>query len=265
VNAVELRYESFGDGPSVVLVHGLGGTGAAIWKYHAEQLARDFHVVVPDLRGAGASPKPAGPYSLRDFVEDLDGLVMTLELAPVRLVGHSFGGSVVLEYAAEHGDDVAAVVGVGAPTELPEQNREGMRARADTVERDGMAAVAETVETNALAPSFRVSRPEELHRYAELLTSADPEAYAATCRTIADLDISDRLARIVAPALLIGGDSDGVAPPEMNRRNAKRLPHGSYVEIRDCGHVAPWEKPEALLEALRPFLAGAALHSSRRA
>jgi pimeloyl-ACP methyl ester carboxylesterase len=49
------------------------------------------------------------------------------------------------------------------------------------------------------------------------------------------------------------------------RRNTKRLPRGSYVEIRDCGHVMPWEKPEALLEALCPFLAGAAMDSSQRA
>ena len=39
-----------------MLVHGLGGTGAAVWKYQAGELARDFRVVVPDLRGAGESP-----------------------------------------------------------------------------------------------------------------------------------------------------------------------------------------------------------------
>jgi 3-oxoadipate enol-lactonase len=241
-----------------VLLHGLGGTGAAVWKYQAEELARDFRVVVADLRGAGESPKPPGPYSLQDFVDDLRGLIERGGLAPAALVGHSFGGSIVLEYAAQHPDGVSAIVAVGAPTELPDQNREGMRTRAETVERDGMDAVAETVATNGTAPSFREERPDEFRAYVELLASADPPGYAATCRAIADLDIGDHLARIAAPVLLVAGDRDGVAPPELNRRNAERIPSGTFVEISDCGHMVPWEKPEALLEAARPFLAGAA-------
>ena len=177
---------------------------------------------------------------------------------PFGLVGHSFGGSIVLEYAAQHAEDVWGVVGVGAPTELPEQSRDGMRARAETVERQGMAAVAETVATNGMAPSFREARPDEFRGYVELLESADPAGYAATCRTIAELDIGDHLTRIAAPVLLVGGDRDGVAPPELNRRNAQRIPKASFVEIADCGHIVPWEKPEALLEAVRPFLLEAA-------
>ena len=53
-------------------------------------------------------------------------------------------------------------------------------------------------------------------------------------------------------------DRDGVAPPDANRRNAERIPTGSCVEFADCGHIVPWEKPEALLESVRSFLLGAA-------
>ena len=241
-----------------MLLHGLGSTGAALWKYQAEALARNFQIVVPDLRGAGESPKPPGPYSLQDFVDDLRGLVERLELAPTALVGHSFGGSIVLEYAVQHPDGVSAAVAVGGPTELPEQSREGMRARAETVEQEGMDAVAETVATNGTAPSFREERPDEFRAYVELLASADPAGYAATCRAIADLDIGDHLSRIAAPVLLVAGDRDGVAPPELNRRNAERIPRGTFVEIPDCGHIVPWEKPGALLEVARSFLVEAA-------
>ena len=236
------------------MLHGLGGTGTAIWKHHAAELARDFAVVVPDLRGAGSSPRPPGRYSLEDFVDDLKGLVHRLDLAPVALVGHSFGGSIVLEYAAREPEDVTAVAALGAPTELPEQSREGMRTRAETVERDGMAAVAETVATHAMAPSFREARPDEFRAYISLLSGADPAAYAATCRAIADLDMGEDLARITVPVLLLAGDRDAVAPPELNRRNAERIPTASFVEVPDCGHILPWEKPEALLEAVRRFL-----------
>jgi 3-oxoadipate enol-lactonase len=251
----ELHYEEQGAGPAVLLLHGLGGTGAAVWKYQAEELARHFQVVVPDLRGAGESPKPPGPYSLQDFVDDLRRLIEGLGLAPAALVGHSFGGSIVLEYAAQHPDDVSALAAVGGPTELPEQNREAMRARAKTVAREGMAAVAETVATNGTAASFREAHPDEFRAYIDLLESADPAGYVATCLAIAELDMSEHLSRISAPVLLVAGDHDGVAPPELNRRNVERIPNASFVEISDCGHVVPWEKPEALLEAVRSFLA----------
>jgi 3-oxoadipate enol-lactonase len=254
---VQLSYARQGSGPRLVLLHGLGGTGAAIWK-NADALARDFELVVPDLRGAGESPRPSGPYSLRNFVDDLRALVERLELAPAALVGHSFGGSIALAYAAQHGEDVWGVAGVGAPAELPEQNREAMRTRAETVENQGMAAVAETVATNAMAPSFRETRPDEFRAYVDLLESADPAGYAATCRAVAGLDIGDDLPRIAAPVLLVGGELDGVAPPEANLRNAERIPRSSYVELADCGHAIPWEKPDALFDAVHPFLLEAA-------
>jgi 3-oxoadipate enol-lactonase len=254
VGSVSIHHGRHGSGPPVVLVHGLGGTGAAIWKHHAAELARDFTIVVPDLRGAGLSGRPPGPYSLQDFVDDLHGLIERLELGAVALVGHSFGGSIALEYAAQYPDGVSAVVAVGGPTELPEQSRQGMRARADTVEREGMEAVAETVATNGTASSFREAEPDEFRAYVELLAAADPATYAATCRVIADLDIGEHLSRISAPALLVAGDGDGVAPPELNRRNRERIPEASVVEVPDCGHILPWERPGALLEVLRPFL-----------
>lgn len=254
LDGMTIHYERRGSGPPLVLVHGLGGTGAAIWKNHVEELARDFAVVVPDLRGAGESARPPGPYALQDFVGDLHDLVDRLGLAPAAVAGHSFGGSIVLEYAAQYPDEVVAVVAAGGPTELPEQNREAMRARAETVEREGMVAVAETVATNGTAPAFREARPAEFRAYVELLRGADPRAYAATCRAVADLDIGGHLEQITAPVLLLAGDSDGVAPPELNRRNAGRIERASFIEVPDCGHILPWERPEALLEALRSFV-----------
>ena len=254
VGDVSIHYERRGSGPPVVLVHGLGSTGAAIWKHHVAGLARDFTIVVPDLRGAGLSGCPPAPYSLQDFVDDLHGLIEELGLGAVSLVGHSFGGSIALEYAAQYPVALTAVVAVGGPTELPEQSRQGMRLRADTVEREGMEAVAATVATNGTAPVFRETQPHEFRAYVELLAAADPAAYAATCRVIADLDIGEHLSRIAAPALLVVGDCDGVAPPELNRRNTERIPEASLVVVPDCGHILPWERPDALLDVLRSFL-----------
>jgi 3-oxoadipate enol-lactonase len=254
IGGVRLHYQQQGVGPAVVLLHGLGGTSEAIWKRVAGELARDFAVLQYDLRGTGGSDKPVGPFALRDFVDDLDGLIGRLGVEAPALVGHSFGGSIVLAFAAAHPDAVSAVVAIGGPTSLPQQARDGMRQRAETVEAQGMAAIAETVATNGMAPSFREAHPDEWRAYVELLGANDPQAYAATCRVIADLDITAELPRIQAPVLLVAGDRDGVAPPAANREAAAWMPDARFVEVEDCGHILPWEKPEALLDAVRPFL-----------
>ena len=237
-----------------MLVHGLGGTSAAIWKHVTGELARDFDVVTYDLRGTGQSARPPGPYSLDDFVGDLRELVQELAAARPALVGHSFGGTIALAYAAEYPEDVAAVVAVGGPTDLPETARQAMRDRAATVEEQGMDAVAETVATNGTAPQFREKRPKEFSAFLAVLAANDPAGYAATCRAIADFDLAGRLGRIAAPVLLVGGDLDGVAPPAAQAETVERIPDAWYVEVPECGHILPLEKPKVLRAEVHDFL-----------
>jgi 3-oxoadipate enol-lactonase len=235
-------------------VHGLGGTGAGIWKRQIPALAAGFRVIAYDLRGSGASEVTPGPYSIDLLAEDLRALVDELALGRVALVAHSMGGSIALAYAARYPADVSALVGIGAPAEFPDQARAGLAARAETVEAGGMAAVAETVATNGVSPTFREGQPEEFQEFTALLTSNDPWGYAAQCRALVGLDIAGRLGEITAPVLLISGDRDGVSPPAMTEANAARIPGGRFAIVEDCGHILTWERPEALASSAWPLL-----------
>src|SRR5581483_3309021 len=188
--SVRLAHDRRGSGPPVVLIHGLGGTSASIWKHLPGDLAAEFDVVTYDIRGAGGSERVPGPYSLDDFVADLRGLVEELGLERPALVGHSFGGSIALAYAARYPGEAAAVVSAGGPVVLPEAGQQGMRDRAETVEAQGMGAVAETVATNGMAPSFREAHPDKFREYVHVLAANDPASYAATCRVIAEMDLT---------------------------------------------------------------------------
>jgi pimeloyl-ACP methyl ester carboxylesterase len=237
-----------------VLVHGLGGTSGGIWRHLAPDLAGDFTVVTFDLRGTGGSARTAGRYSLDDFVGDLRAVVASAGLEQPALVGHSLGGSIVLAYAARHPEEVAALVAIAGPVLLPEQGRQAMRDRAETVESSGMAAVAETVATNGMAPAFRKRRPEDLRAFVELLEANDPAAYAATCRVLAELDLRPELERIVAPVLLIAGERDGVTPPAALAEIERALRNVRRVEVADTAHMLPWERPDVLAREVRSFL-----------
>lgn len=254
LDGVRTFYEEHGSGPSLVLVHGLGGTGTDIFKRVLADLARDFRVVAYDLRGSGRSAVPPGPYTIELLADDLHALLGALDLAPAAFVGHSLGGSIVLREAAAHPEAVRAVVGLGAPTRLPDQAREGLEARAQAVLADGMAAVAETVATNGLAPTFREAHAAEYQELVSLLASAPVEGYAAQCRALVAMDLTADLGRIRAPTLLLSGDRDGVAPPAAAREHAAAIAGARFVEVADCGHILPWERPDELLAAVRPFL-----------
>jgi 3-oxoadipate enol-lactonase len=257
VNGVRTYYEEHGSGVPVILVHGLGGS-VEVWRRQIAELAEDFRVIAYDLRGAGRSSVPAGPYTLEQLVADLDGLIEALGLGAVLLVGHSMSGAVVLEYAADQPERVLGVVGIGAVAELPEQGREGMRARAETVEAQGMAAVAETVATNGTAPSFRERDPDGYRTFVALLESNDPAGYAALCRAVAGIDVASDLGRVRAPVLLVAGDRDAVSPPAANDASAARLANVRHVQLEDTAHIVMLERPAELLEAARAFLLEAA-------
>ena len=237
-----------------MLVHGLGGTGAGIWKHQIPDLAAGFRVIAYDLRGSGASEVTPGPYSIDLLADDLRALVEELALGRVALVAHSMGGSIALAYAAHHPAEVSALVGIGAPAEFPDQARTGLEGRAATVEADGMAAVAETVAANGVSPTFREGNPQGFGELIAMLAANDPQGYAAQCRALVGLDIAGRLGEITAPVLLISGDHDGVSPPAVTEANAARIPGGRFAIVEDCGHILTWERPEALASAAWPLL-----------
>jgi 3-oxoadipate enol-lactonase len=254
VDGTGIEVDEYGAGPAVVLIHGLGGTGIDIWKKIAADLATEFRIVTYDLRGSGRSDVVHGPYTVEQLASDLDAVVDGLALESVALVGHSLGGVIALEYAASHPNGIRAIIGVGAVPGIAAERREVLRQRGERVAVEGMAAVAEDVAASGLAPSFREAHPEEYQELVSLLASNQPEGYAAQCEALFTMTTSDRLDRVTAPVLLVCGELDMASPPTLNHENASRLPNASVVEIADCAHIIPWEKPDELLAAARPFL-----------
>lgn len=256
IDGVRTYCEESGSGRPLVLVHGLGGS-TALWSKVVPSLAEEFRVVAYDLRGSGRTPATGGA-TLAELVGDLRGLIDRLDLGRPLVMGHSIGGSIALAHAAAHPEQVCAVIGVGAPSELPEAGRDGMRTRAETVEASGMKAVAETVATNGMAPSFRETYPEELQSFVSLLEENDPAGYSTLCRVVADVDVVAAFERIAAPVLLVAGALDAVVPPDANAANAARIRNARAVTVDDSAHLLPWEKPDALLAVVLQFLREAA-------
>ena len=111
---LRLHYVDWGNptAPPLVLVHG-GRDHCRNWDWVAADLARDWHVIAPDLRGHGDSAWSSdGDYGMAAFVYDLAQLIHGLDLAPVTLVAHSLGGNIALRYSGLYPDKVAKVVAI---------------------------------------------------------------------------------------------------------------------------------------------------------
>ena len=110
LNGVNLAYQQMGEGPDLVLVHGLAASRAFWFLHYAVPLSRYFRVTLYDLRGHGYSDVPTSGYDAVTMSKDLAALLDHLNITSCVLAGHSYGGGVALEYAGRHPTRVSQLV-----------------------------------------------------------------------------------------------------------------------------------------------------------
>lgn len=237
--------------PALLLGPSLG-TSTALWDAVAPELSGPHRVVRWDLPGHGGSPANLiGPGAT---VGELAGLVLSLADAlgidRFAYAGVSLGGAVGLHLAVHHPERVASLAvicssahfGGSAPWEE----------RAALVRREGLAALAGTADSRWFTPGFTVPRLTADHR------ATDPAAYAACCDALAAFDLRAELPSVRAPTLAVAGREDPATPPAHLREIADAVPGAWLTEIPHASHLAPAERPEAVLDALRTHFSGGA-------
>jgi pimeloyl-ACP methyl ester carboxylesterase len=108
VNGTRLHYLYAGQGPAVILLHGFGET-SHMWRPLMTRIAGNHTVIAPDLRGAGASAKPAQGYDKKSLAEDIHALAQSLGVQKATVVGHDIGLMVAYAYAAQHPAEVERI------------------------------------------------------------------------------------------------------------------------------------------------------------
>ncbi|MFF5157365.1 3-oxoadipate enol-lactonase [Streptomyces sp. NPDC000348] len=228
------------------------GTSYALWDEVAPELSAAHRVVRWDLPGHGGSA--AGLIGPGATVGDLAGLVLTLADAlgveRFAYAGVSLGGAVGLHLAVHHPDRLSSLAVICSSAHF--NGAEPWRERAARVRGEGLAGLAEGADARWFTPGFTVPGLVRDHR------EADPEAYAACCDALAAFDLRDRLAEVSVPTLLVAGRQDPATPPEHLREIADAVPDATLVEIPGASHLAPAQRPEAVLTALRAHFDGTA-------
>lgn len=256
-------------GPDVetyLLVHGYGAS-AFTWRYWARPLGRRGHVVVVDLKGFGAAPKPDdGRYAPGDHAEILHRLILQRDLRRLTLVGHSLGGGIALLLALRLLDDdpariqrLVVVSGAAYPQRMPPFVAMARRRRLSSalMRLLGARRVVRWVLRRVVYDPARVT-PGMVEGYAEPLDS--PEARRALVESALrilppDLDeVHRRFPELDVPTLLLWGREDPVIPLWVGERLASELPRARLRVLDGCGHLPPEELPEESLDVLLGFL-----------
>ena len=262
VRGVRLRYEVGGDGPPLLLVHGLGG-GASNWVELAPALARSHRLLVPDLPGhGGSSPLPAAP-RLDAFAAVVAAVCEREEMLPSAAVGHSLGGLVALRLALRRPEAVRALV-LAAPAGIASTTRARETALTVLVLARPARLVAPFRKLVARTPWLRypvfghvvVSDPLSLSPAAVEGFLAPPMLHSdvmAAGRALVRDDPRLDLDRVRCPCLVLWGARDRMVPVEDGLEYARRLRAPLRV-VPDCGHLLIGERPDACLDAIETFL-----------
>jgi 3-oxoadipate enol-lactonase len=250
---IDLAYGEAGQGPPLVLLHGLGSSRND-WLMQLPVFIPRFRVIAVDLRGHGSSPKPAGPYRLELLAVDVARLLRRIDAHPAHVLGISLGGAVAQQVALDYPELVHSLVLVNTAARLIseswQQRMLGVR-RLASVYLGGMDRVAETVARRL----FPKPEQAQLRREAtERISRNDPAAYRATLWAIARFDVRARLGEIACPTLIVAGDADSTVPLASKQLLAERIPHSRLEIIAGSGHATPVDQPEAFNRVVVRFL-----------
>jgi 3-oxoadipate enol-lactonase len=251
IDGNSLHYTSVGEGPPVVLIHGLGGS-ANVWHGVVAAMQQHHHCVAVDLRGHGRS-QGRGKFSIDGWAKDIQRLIAHLELPAVALVGHSMGTLVAQELARSAPDVVDELVLVGGISFFEPSIADVYRSRADAVEKDGMDVLVDAWLDGAVSPQSHATAPGMVGLLRELFLRNEPQHYAKACRALAD---AERVPRdeIGQPTLIVAGAHDRSTPLAMAEELKAAIPVSRIKVLPGAGHWMPVEVPDALAAAILEFL-----------
>ncbi|HWC27020.1 MAG TPA: alpha/beta hydrolase [Solirubrobacteraceae bacterium] len=258
-SGLKLHHQQAGEGPDLVMIHGLTGN-LAVWHLQIVPLLwGEFRITTFDLRGHGYSSMPPSGYSADTMAGDLRELLDALEIERPFIVGHSFGADIALYFALNHPERVEAIVALEPALPAMVYMRaggewEGWSYWADVLERCGHPVPADKRSDvdYLLRQSLQVPKkwgplnglPRNPKPFLRLM---DETTFAADSQIVGSLTL-DRIANIATPVVLIYGERSAFLAT--HDRLYAELPSVRSVLLprTEWGHFGPLEQPELVAQ-----------------
>jgi 3-oxoadipate enol-lactonase len=246
-----LHYLERGRGEPLLLIHGLGSSGAD-WAFQVAALERRFRVIVPDLPGSGHSAVPSGACSIEGFAQALWALCDHLGAGNLNIVGFSLGGAVSLEMALQRPENV---------------QRLGLINSLATYRLDNWSKWVEAVLSLVLIPLLGMRRAARLaakrlfpmpwqrvlrERAATVVSAVPRNNYLLTGRALMAWTGADRLHLIKSKALVIAAENDFT--PLAEKQALAAALGAQLIIVRGSRHGTPFDAVGATNAALGAFI-----------
>lgn len=249
-------FTTLGGGPTVVMLHGIGGGHLAFAPQVETFASAGYRAVAWDMPGYGHSA-PIEPYTFKGLAQSCIALIESLKCPDIVLLGHSMGGMVAQEVVARRPELVSKLILCGTSPSFGKPDgdwqREFIAQRTAPLDAGKtMGELAEVLVPQMVGPG---SLPEGVRLAVHCMSLVPPSTYRRALECLVTFDRRAALPNIHVPTLLIAGEHDRNAPPAVMKKMAGVIPHGTYVEMRGIGHLQNLEAPDDFDGLVLNFLA----------
>ena len=249
----KLFYLSEGQGPNLVLIHGVGSQHGD-WDGVARALADQFTLLRYDLRGHGASAAPPGPYKIEDFTSDLIALLDETGLERPHIAGFSLGGLIAQSVALNHPDRVDRLALLGTVAGRTPEERARVEGRLDFIKSSHPADYFDQSVNRWFTEAFPAAHPKVVAGRKAVVTAMDGAAYAAAYYALAMTDFAERLSEITHQTLVATGEEDIGSNPRMAHFMADTIPNSRLQILPGLRHSILLEAPDQVAQLVSDFI-----------
>ncbi|MGH7907056.1 MAG: alpha/beta fold hydrolase [Candidatus Binataceae bacterium] len=258
--AIQLHYDTFGDGEPLLLIMGFGMPGVA-WM-PVLPLLSGFNSIYYDNRGVGNSDRPEGAYTIHGMADDASALLNALGIAKAKVYGISMGGMMAQELVLRHPEQVVKLVlgcsSAGgaiakmAPFDVLEKLISGVKRMASAP-----AEALDTLIALLYPPEFVAAHPEIkglMLAGLAMVPATPPETADRTVAGLLQFNAYDLLPQVKCPVLIVHGEKDVVIPPENAVIIKSQIPQAEVVMIPNAGHGYWVSDPVAIHQKIVAWL-----------
>jgi len=233
--------------PRIALVHSLA-MDRGFWQPVVDRLAGKASLLLLDCRGHGASDKPAGPYTVELFADDLADLFDHAGWTKATVAGASMGGCVALAFAAHHPQRTS---GLGLiDTTACYDAMPAWVDRANKAKQEGLASLIGFQVTRWFGDAFREQNKDVVQASVDVFLHNDIPAYAETCLMLGACDLRKALPGIKVPTAVIVGDEDYATPVKMAQELHDGIAGSTLTVLKGARHLTPIERPQEIAAEL---------------
>lgn len=266
VHGQQIAYLDVGTGPTVILIHGFGGSMWQ-WEHQQQTLSQHFRTVTLDLPGSGLSDKPDIDYLPNQMLGYCIGFMDALQIPHATLIGNSMGAGLAIGMALTHPTRVDKLVLIdGLPSHIMAKLtspsfRQALETRVPwwlisfgnwlfgTMVTDSV--LKEIVHDHSLLTPAVIERSNQNRRRPGIIK---PLMAMRNALPSWETDFAPRLTTITHPTMIIWGESDRVFPIAVGEELHHRIRGSTFVRIPNAGHMPQWEQPALVNRSLITYI-----------